>query len=110
MESAISCKMSLLYLSTKLHAVVTKKDDNFHITNFYHLKKLKYFMVIISTVLVKFYKDYNISFNYCNNKIPYCKRDKISTDFVAKFKNNAFTCHSNILVQHIIIISIASLM
>ena len=61
----------------------------------------------MSTVLVKFCNDYNISFNYCNNNIPYCKRDKVSTDFVAKFKNNAYTCHSNILIQHIIIIIIA---
>jgi len=60
-------------------------------------------MVIMSTVLVKFYKDCNISFNYRNNKIPYCMRDKISTDFVARFKNNAFTCHSTVLIIIILI-------
>ena len=64
-------------------------------------------MVIMNTVLVKFYNDYNISLIFCNNEIPYCKRHKISTDFVVKFKNNAFTCHRNILTQHIITILIA---
>jgi hypothetical protein len=29
------------------------------------------------------------------------------TEFVVKFKSNAFTCHSNILIQHIVIILMA---
>jgi len=65
-----------------------QKDDNFHIANLYRLEKLKYRTVIMSTVLVKFHNDYKISFNYCNNKIPYCMRDKISTDFYFFYSNS----------------------